>query len=142
MAENTRSGTNPRQVLIIEDEGPAIRLFELAFEESDATFDVEVATAGQEALDRLFGDDDGLPDVVVLDLDLPGVNGLDVLKRIRTDAGTEDLPVVVVSHHDDREIIAECRRLGVTDYFIKPDDYEGMLTVAKQVGEMVLQTDA
>jgi CitB family two-component system response regulator MalR/two-component system response regulator DctR len=126
----------PRRILLVEDEYPAVRLFELATEELDARIEVEVAFDGEAALDRLLDDDGyGAFDAVVLDLDLPGVDGLDVLRELQAAAVPAELPIVVVSHYDDQATIDACYELGVRAYVVKPDDYDGLLRVARRVSQ-------
>jgi CheY-like chemotaxis protein len=138
MGNETRDDGRGHLILLVEDELPAVRLFQLAVEELDRQIEVEVATDGHQALDRLVGGraegrERRQPNVVVLDLDLPSVGGVEVLREIRTTPDTAALSVVVMTHRDDKPTIDECLRLGVDDYIIKPDDYEGLLEVARRV---------
>lgn len=102
---------------------------------------VHVARDGKEALDYLFGKgkhegrrlEDG-PRLVLLDLKLPNVTGLQVLQWIRADARTKDLPVIILtSFEDDREVV-EVFRLGVTGYLVKPLNKEEFCVLARKAG--------
>ena len=102
---------------------------------------VKVARDGKEALDYLFGEgayqgrrlEDG-PRLVLLDLKLPKVTGLQVLQWVRADPRTKDLPVVILtSLEDDREVV-EIYRLGVTGYLVKPLDKEEFCVLARKAG--------
>lgn len=102
---------------------------------------IQVARDGKEALDYLFGDgkhqgrrlEDG-PRLVLLDLKLPNVTGLQVLQWVRADPRTKDLPVIILtSFEDDREVV-EIFRLGVTGYLVKPLNKEEFLALARKVG--------
>ena len=84
---------------------------------------VIVAHDGKEALDLLYGADGGdgyVPDLVILDLRLPRIDGIEVLRRIREDARTTDLPVLVLTSSEDLGDKDSCRRLGILDYCYKP----------------------
>ncbi len=84
---------------------------------------VSVARDGREALDLLYGAERGaavIPDLVILDLRLPRIDGIEVLKRIREDARTSNLPVLVLTSSEDAGDKESCRRLGIIDYCYKP----------------------
>jgi len=102
---------------------------------------VQIARDGKEALDYLFGDgkfqgrrlDQG-PRLVLLDLKLPKVTGLQVLQWLRADARTKDLPVIILtSFEDDREVV-EVFRLGVTGYLVKPLNKDEFCVLARKAG--------
>lgn len=102
---------------------------------------VQIARDGKEALDYIFGSgpyqgrklEDG-PRLVLLDLKLPKVTGLQVLQWIRADPRTKELPVVILtSFEDDREVV-EIFRLGVTGYLVKPLNKDEFCTLARKVG--------
>lgn len=81
---------------------------------------VSVARDGREALDLLYGGPGAASDLVILDLRLPKIDGLEVLTRIREDARTATLPVIVLSSTEDAGDLDSCRRLGVIDFIAKP----------------------
>ena len=102
---------------------------------------LKVARDGKEALDYLFGEgphkgrrlEDG-PRLVLLDLKLPKVTGLQVLQWVRADPRTKELPVIILtSFEDDREVV-EIFRLGVTGYLVKPLNKDEFCTLARKVG--------
>lgn len=135
MGEST-GDTGVSRVLLVEDEYAAARLVELAFEEVDETIQFAAVPDGEAALDRLRGSiDEGgpLPDIMILDLDLPGMQGTEVLREINaTDALTE-IPVVMFSSNSDQEAIDRCYSLGASTYFVKPEDYAGIIEFAIEV---------
>lgn len=127
-----------KRVLIVEDKPQAARLFKLAFRELDKSISVETVTDGEQAVERLQQRENGvsepLPDLVILDLDLPKLNGIQVLRRVREDDRHADLPIVICSQHSGQETIDACHDLGVSAYFVKPPDYDGLVSIARQVG--------
>jgi two-component system, response regulator len=132
-------GTLSKLVLLIEDNVDDERLTLRALRKNNIMNEVVVAVDGEEALDYLFGsgkyagrDLSVMPAVVILDLKLPKLSGLEVLKRIRTNDSTRLLPVVVLTASDDRQQIMESYTLGVNSFIKKPTD-------PSEFSEMVLQ---
>jgi two-component system, response regulator len=128
-------------ILFVEDNPFDVDLTMRALRACNAGDRVQVARDGKEALDYIFGSgvfqgrkiEDG-PRLVLLDLKLPKVTGLQVLQWIRADPRTKDLPVVILtSFEDDREVV-EIFRLGVTGYLVKPLNKEEFCTLARKVG--------
>lgn len=99
---------------------------------------VEVARDGQEALDYLFGEGNGEitrpPDLILLDIKLPKISGLDVLAAIRKDEKTESVPVVMLTSSDDIYDIATSYRLGANSYIRKTEDYEQFMEHVRLAG--------
>ncbi len=100
-----------------------------------------MARDGQEALDYLFGegkyqdrDAGALPQVILLDLKLPKIDGLQVLERLRADTRTRQVPVVVLTSSDDERDIIRSYDLGANSYVRKPVDFEQFLEAARQLG--------
>src|SRR5512133_2104752 len=101
------------EILLVEDNPDDVELTLLAFEEGNLCNKITVAMDGEEALDYLFGTGkyagrniDALPELVLLDLKLPKIHGLDVLKRIRADEHTDCLPIIILtSSKEDEDII-------------------------------------
>jgi CheY-like chemotaxis protein len=123
-------------ILIVEDEPRDLELTLRAFGKAKLANPVHVVRDGAEALDFLFatGQHGGrknrpLPGVILLDLNLPNIPGLKVLRRIKADPRTQEIPVVVltVSNHD--RDIAECRRLGAESYIVKPVGFQNFSEV-------------
>lgn len=117
-------------ILLVEDNPDDVELTLRAFRDSRIHNDVYVARDGQEAIDWLFRtgqharrDSNIVPDLVLLDLKLPEVNGLDVLARIRADERTRLLPVVILtSSHEERDRFRGYN-LGANSYIVKPVDF-------------------
>lgn len=129
-----------RHILLVEDEQSAIRLFKEAFAELESPIEVTVATDGEQALEMLSlqgNSDPERPDVVVLDLDLPDIDGGEVLRRTRTRDDLASPPVVVVSNSDDPEVINESYRLGASLYIVKPTGYQDLVDVIREMGRLL-----
>jgi len=87
-------------------------------------------------LDHLFGASAGrkLPDLILLDLKLPKISGLEVLQKIRSEAATKTLPVVVLTSSDEERDIVESYSLGANSYIRKPVDFDEFIDAVKQLG--------
>ena len=128
--------TNDR-ILLIEDNASDIDLTKRAFERAHITNELYVAQDGKEALDLLLGDgseEPSLPALVLLDLKLPFIDGLEVLRRIRGDPRTRRLPVVVLTSSKEEQDVAASYDLGVNSYIRKPVDFGQFAEAVKQLG--------
>jgi two-component system, response regulator len=130
----TRTG-----VLLVEDNDDDVQLTLRAFKKYNLANELHVARDGQEALDFLFGaadrrDGHSTPQVVLLDLKLPRVDGLEVLRRIRQDDRTSTLPVVVLTSSNEERDLVESYRLGANSYVRKPVDFQQFTEAAHQLG--------
>ena len=130
-----------KTILLVEDNPDDVELTLRAFERTKLDGDVVVATDGEEALDYVFAsgkhkdrDPDANPAVVLLDLNLPKVMGLDVLKRMRADARTRRLPVVVLSSSNEERDVLTSYDLGANSFVRKPVDFAQFLDAARQLG--------
>ena len=133
----TRSGI----ILLVEDNPDDVELTLRAFEKSRIVNDVVVAKDGLEALDYLFstGAHEGrdslmMPEVVLLDLKLPKVDGLDVLKRMRADERTRRLPVVILTSSNEEQDVVRGYDLGANSFVRKPVDFVAFVEAARQLG--------
>ncbi len=130
-----------RPILLVEDNPDDEALTLRAFSKNDIPNPVVVARDGVEALDYLFATDsrDGrntnaMPAVILLDLKLPRIDGLEVLKRIRAHERTALLPVVVLTTSKEQQDILEAYRLGANSYIRKPVDFERFIQAVGQLG--------
>ncbi len=129
-------------VLLVEDDPDNVELTLRAFRKNNLTNTVVVARDGVEALDYLFGtgayatrDVSDVPRLILLDLNLPKINGLEVLRRIRADARTELLPVVILSTSTERGDIVKSYSLGANSYVCKPTDFDRFTSAIQQLGQ-------
>lgn len=132
---------NPKSVLLVEDNPSDIELAKRAFERAHILNPVMVAEDGLEALDYLFtqGAEPGqyahpLPAIVLLDLKLPVIGGMEVLRQIRAHERTRRLPVVILTSSKEDEDIAQGYDLGVNSYIRKPVDFVQFAEAVRQLG--------
>ena len=104
-------------VLVVEDDPAIVEVVQAQLER--AGFQVESAHDGQEGMEKTF---DGLPDVIVLDLSMPRVDGFEMLRRLRGQRALRDIPVLVLSAHSSRTDVLTALDLGARDYMVKPFD--------------------
>jgi CheY-like chemotaxis protein len=130
-----------RTILLVEDNPSDVELTIRAFERSHIVNDLVVAEDGQEALDYLWGkgkwegrDISDLPALTLLDLKLPKVVGLEVLRRIRAEVRTHRIPVVILTSSKEEQDVAASYDLGVNSYIRKPVDFKQFASAAEQLG--------
>jgi CheY-like chemotaxis protein len=127
--------SEPKTILLVEDNSDDEQLTLRAMRQSEVPNIIRVARDGAEALDQLFGPTAArLPDLILLDLKLPKVNGLEVLKRLRTEEKTKSLPVVVLTSSDEERDILESYNLGANSYIRKPVDFDEFIDAVRQLG--------
>lgn len=122
-----------RPILLVEDNPDDERLTIRALRRGRVTNPIQVARDGEEALTLLFSDN-LLPSVILLDLKLPKVDGLDVLQRIRDNEQTQLLPVVVLTSSSEERDIIESYSLGANSYVRKPVDFDQFNNAVAQLG--------
>ena len=118
------------KILLVEDNQDDKDLALLAIESSGARCEVEVARDGVEALELLFGKSK-LPRLVILDLKMPKVSGLEVLRQMRSDPRTKYVPVVVLTSSAEKRDLADAYAAGASSYIRKPielDDFNQIMT--------------
>jgi CheY-like chemotaxis protein len=127
----------PKIILLVEDNPSDIELTRRALQKSHIANQMTVAEDGQEALDYLFGDDprrNELPALILLDLKLPKVDGLQVLRQIRADRHTSHLPVVILTTSNEEQDIAQSYDLGANSYIRKPVDFKQFVDAIQYLG--------
>ena len=128
-------------ILLVEDNPSYIRLTKRALDQNRITNELIVAEDGREAMDYLFGtgryagrDVRDLPAVMLLDLKLPKIDGLEVLNTVRSDERTQLLPVVILTSSDREEDIVSSYRLGANSYIRKPVDFNHFAEAVRTLG--------
>lgn len=129
-----------KAILLVEDNPDDEALTLRAFRKNNIRNEVVVARDGAEALDYIFarGRHAGrnvadLPQVVLLDLKLPKVDGIEVLRQVRGDPRTRMLPIVVLTSSKEERDLSECYRLGCNSYVRKPVDFDQFINAARQL---------
>lgn len=129
-----------KRILLAEDNERDVELTLAALDEHNLANEVVVARDGAEALDYLYGRGpfaghaNGLPVVVLLDLKMPKVDGLEVLKQMRADPNTRHVPVVMVTSSREEQDLVRSYELGVNAYVVKPVDFQKFVEAVKQIG--------
>jgi CheY-like chemotaxis protein len=121
-------------ILLVEDDPDHELLTIRALKKSNIANDVRVARDGEEAIKLLFGQDPIRPQVILLDLKLPKVDGLEVLRRIRESDTTRMLPVVVLTSSDEERDVVRSYQLGVNSYIRKPVSFTDFAEATRQLG--------
>lgn len=132
---------NKKVILLVEDNPDDVALTMRSFKKNNIMNEVIVAADGKEALDYLFGRGDYatrdmtcMPILTLLDLKLPKVDGLEVLKQIRADERTRLLPVVILTSSKEEHDLIEGYKLGANSYIRKPVDFNQFNEAVKQLG--------
>jgi CheY-like chemotaxis protein len=132
--------SNGRTILLAEDNPLDIELTLAALREHGLTNEIVVARDGVEALDYLYrrnqyaGRPAGHPLLILLDLKMPRVDGLEVLRQIKHDAGLRFIPIVMLTSSREEQDIVESYNLGANAYVVKPVAFEAFVGVVKQIG--------
>ena len=128
-------------ILLVEDNADDEALTKRAFKKNNVMNRLVVARDGVEALDFLFGtgahagrDLSVMPTVVLLDLKLPKIDGLEVLRRLRADPRTKLVPVVVLTSSKEDQDLAQSYSIGVNSYIRKPVDFEQFMDAVRHLG--------
>ncbi|NYF80500.1 response regulator [Granulicella arctica] len=123
-----------RLILLVEDDPDHELLTIRALQKSNIVNDVRVAHDGEEALGMLFGPERIQPQVILLDLKLPKVDGLEVLRRIRESDQTRMLPVVILTSSDEERDLVRSYQIGVNSYIRKPVNFNDFAEATRQLG--------
>jgi two-component system, response regulator len=129
------------EILLVEDNPNDIKLTLHAFKRQNIVNNIHVVRDGAEALDFLFAtgayagrDPEHGPKVILLDLKLPLVDGLEVLRRIKQDPRTRSIPVVVLTSSREESDVVASYALGVNSYIVKPVDFEQFTEATRTLG--------
>jgi len=134
-------GETSIEILLVEDNKNDVELTLRAFNQHNLTNNVKVIMDGAEALEFIFAAGkydarkiEDTPNIILLDLKLPKVNGLDILKKIKSDERTKKIPVVVLTSSKEEKDIKECYKLGVNSYIVKPVDFNAFVKSVADLG--------
>jgi CheY-like chemotaxis protein len=111
-------------ILLVEDDPGHARLIEKNLRRSNISNDIVKVGDGQQALDYVSGGERPSPLLVLLDLNLPVLDGYQVLERMKADERTRRIPVIILTTTDDRREVSRCYDLGCSVYVTKPVDYQ------------------
>lgn len=136
MSENT-----PVEILLVEDNPQDLELAQRALRNANVTNRIQVARDGAEALEFIFCEGahagrkiEDTPRVILLDLKLPKVDGLEVLKRLKGDPRTRAIPVAVLTSSKEQNDVVESYHLGVNSYIVKPVNFERFTEAVQKLG--------
>ena len=129
------------EILLVEDSSEDLELALRALHKAHLANSIQIARDGVEALEFIFCEGpfagrrvENGPKVILLDLKLPKVDGLDVLKRIKGDKRTRSIPVVVLTSSKEQNDVIESYQLGVNSYIVKPVNFEHFVEAVQQLG--------
>jgi len=135
------SERNIVEILLVEDNPQDLELTLRALRKGNLTNRIQVARDGAEAMEFIFGEGEHAgrqiengPKVILLDLKLPKVDGLEVLRRIKSDERTQSTPIVVLTSSKENSDVRECYRLGVNSYLVKPVNFERFVAAVQDFG--------
>ena len=133
---------NGRAVLLVEDDPSDVLFIRRAWKQAGHAVPLMLVEDGEKAVAYLsgagsYGDRKKFPfpGFVLLDLKIPLLSGLDVLAWIRKNPGMKDLPVAVLTSSEEPRDVARARELGVSDYFVKPTAYTGLLEIVRSLAD-------
>ena len=129
------------EILLVEDNQQDLELAQRALTKANVTNRIQIARDGAEALDFIFGEGafagrklmDG-PKMILLDLKLPKIDGLEVLKRLKGDVRTKAIPVVILTSSKEQKDVIESYNLGVNSYIVKPVNFERFADAVRDLG--------
>jgi CheY-like chemotaxis protein len=132
---------NAVEILIVEDTPQDLELTLRALRKSNLANNIHVARDGAEAVEFIFCEgphadrkiQDG-PKVILLDLKLPKIDGIEVLRRVKSDSRTKSIPVVVLTSSKEQKDVVESYQLGVNSYIVKPVDFERFASAVGELG--------
>lgn len=130
----------PAFILLVEDNKMDVELILEAFKEAHLGNRIQVANTGEDALDYLFGEGEyadrevyPLPDLILLDLKLPGIDGHEILRRVKSKEGLKRIPVVILTSSKDEGDRALSYDIGANSFLVKPVDFGDFIKVIQQI---------
>ena len=133
--------THEVEILLVEDNQDDLDMTLRALRKANLTNHIQAVRDGAEAVDFIFCQGafagrkfESPPKVILLDLKLPKIDGMEVLKRIKSDPRTKMIPVVVLTSSKEQKDVIESYNLGVNSYMVKPVNFEGFAATVKDLG--------
>jgi two-component system, response regulator len=133
--------TNAVEILLVEDNPRDLELALRALQQAKLSNHIHVARDGAEAIDYVFAEGahaerhiEDRPKVILLDLKLPKIDGLEVLRRIKGDARTKRIPVVILTSSKEQRDLVDSYNLGVNSYIVKPVNFERFAQAVRDLG--------
>ena len=130
----------PVEVLLVDDNPADVELMIRAMRKNKLVGEVHVAKDGEEALDFLFAKgayadriDKPLPRIIILDLRLPQIDGMEVLKTIKADERTREIPLIVMTSSEEEKDMTESYKFGIDRYIVKPKDFARLETALSEL---------
>ena len=137
------------EILLVEDSPTDLELALRVFKKHQVANRIEVARDGEQALNFLFGEGEyagrgtiEIPRVILLDLKLPKIGGIEVLRRIKSDPRTRMIPIVVLTSSREEKDLLESYQLGVNSYIVKPVDFDQFSDCLRDIGMYWLLSNA
>ncbi|HLW59865.1 MAG TPA: response regulator [bacterium] len=128
---------DPMEILLVEDNPAHAEMTVRTLRKSNVSNHIQVAQDGPEALELLFPNGrkgNGSPKLILLDLKLPRMDGIEVLQRIKADPRTKVIPVVILTSSSDEHDLKTCYALGVNSYIVKPVDFQRFSDAVRSLG--------
>ena len=139
--KQTMNETNEIEILLVEDSQDDLDMTLRSLRKANFANRIEIARDGAEALEFIFCEGahvgrkiENTPKMILLDLKLPKVDGMEVLKRIKGDPRTKAIPVVILTSSKEQRDVVESYHLGVNSYIVKPVNFEGFAAAIKELG--------
>ena len=121
------------KLFLMEDNSDDVILTKLALEKSKIHFSLEVVNNGQDAVKKLIGKTNILPDLILLDINLPRMNGIEVLSSIKSELVLNKIPIVMFTSSDSPFDMKHCYENGASLYLKKPNDINGFMDAIKNI---------
>jgi len=133
--------TNEIEILLVEDSPDDLDMTLRALRKANLTNRIQIARDGAEAVEFIFGEGahagrkvENVPRLILLDLKLPKIDGMEVLERIKSDPRTRMIPVVILTSSKEQKDVVESYKLGVNSYIVKPVNFEGFAAAVQELG--------
>jgi len=142
LKDKLEMGADQLKILLVEDNPADAKLTKLALQEANIKNEIVHLKDGEEALNYIFSKgpyaNNKLPHaeigLILLDLKMPKVNGIEVLRELKANENTKKIPVAVFTSSKENPDVEECYRLGVNTYIVKPLDFNQFATIVKETG--------